>query len=989
MFEPEFREIDAVPLTRQNMGGYLVRRARGMPPTPEQQAREAIDVALVASGWIVQDAGEANLSAGRGVAIREFPLASGHGHADYALFVDGKAAGAVEAKKVGFPLTGVEVQTEKYSRGLPAGLPAHQRPLPFLYQSTGVETRFTNLLDPEPRSRRVFAFHRPETFADWLAAEPLWLPLDRKRKPPPRSERPSTLRSRLRSMPPVDEQGLWPAQLRAIRNLEKSLYEDRPRALIQMATGSGKTFTAVSSVYRLVKFGEARRVLFLVDRANLGRQALKEFQQYTTPDDGRKFTELYNVQLLTSNKLDPVARVVICTIQRLYSMLRGESDLPPDMDELSAASLEDLRRGPMPVVYSPTIPIEAFDFIFADEAHRSIYNLWRQVLEYFDAHLVGLTATPSKQTFGFFNQNLVMEYGHEAAVADNCNVDFTVYRIRTQITDQGSTVEAGLFVDKRDRETRAVRWEKLDADLPYSASELDRDVVAMDQIRTLIRTFRDRLLTEIFPGRKEVPKTLIFAKDDSHADDIVQVVREEFGRGNDFCEKITYRSGTARIVDPETGEVTYKSTGVQPEHLLSSFRNSFNPRIVVTVDMIATGTDVKPLEIVMFMRSVKSRNFFEQMKGRGVRVISNSDLEAVTEKGAVKTHFVIVDCVGVCESEMMETKPLDKQPGVSFEKVMQTVAFGNRAPEIVSSLASRLARLQRRLGKAEHRRIEELSGGIPLQHIVQQLVDALDPDRQMEEARAAEKLPPGAEPPEAAIEKAAGALLDQALAPIVSNPKLRNEIIELKKRFEQTIDTVSKDTLLDAGFSADAKEKAKGVVASFEKFIAENKDEITALQVLYSQPYSKRLTYKEIKSLAEAIKAPPRSWTPELLWRAYEMLDRSKVKGAGATRLLTDIVSLVRFALRKDEALVPFADQVEARFQSWLAQQANKGQKFTPEQREWLGWIKDHIAASFGIEKDDFEAVPFNQKGGLGRVYAVFGERLDPMLRELNEVLVA
>jgi type I restriction enzyme R subunit len=405
--------------------------------------------------------------------------------------------------------------------------------------------------------------------------------------------------------------------------------------------------------------------------------------------------------------------------------------------------------------------------------------------------------------------------------------------------------------------------------------------------------------------------------------------------------------------------------------------------------MIATGTDVKPLEIVMFMRSVKSRNFFEQMKGRGVRVISSPDLEAVTEKGAVKTHFVIVDCVGVCESEMMDTRPLDKEPGVPFEKVMQTVAFGNRSPEIISSLASRLARLQRQLGKAEHRRIQEVSGGVPLQHIVWRLVDALDPDRHVEEARAAEKLPPGAEPPKAAVAKAAETLLNIALEPLVSNPKLRNEIIELKKRFEQTIDTVSKDTLLDAGFSTDAKEKAKGLVASFEKFISDNRDEITALQVLYSQPFTNRLSYKEIKALAEAIKAPPRSWTPELLWRAYEVLDRSKVKGAGATRLLTDMVSLVRFALHKEDALVPFADQVEARFQSWLAQQENKGQKFTPEQRQWLGWIKDHIAASVGIEKDDFEDVPFNQKGGLGRVYALFGERLDPLLRELNEVLVA
>lgn len=958
-----------------------------MVKKPEQQAREQIDSALVAAGWVVQDAVDANLAAARGVAVREFPLRTGHGRADYALFVDGKAAGAVEAKKVGETLTGVEVQIEKYSQGLPADLPAHRRPLPFLYLSTGVETTFTNRFDPQPRSRRVFSFHRPETLAQWLAADALYLPLV-KGKPNPLSQQPSTLRSRLLSLPHLEEQGLWPAQLRAVRNLEKSLAENRPRSLIQMATGAGKTVTAVAAIYRQVKFGDAKRVLFLVDRANLGRQALKEFQQFTTPDDGRKFTELYTVQRLTSNKFDPVARVVICTIQRLFSMLKGE-ELDPALEEESAFTLADLHKEPLPVAYNPSIPIETFDIIWTDECHRSIYNLWRQVLEYFDAFLVGLTATPSQQTFGFFNQNLVMEYGHEQAVADNVNVDFTVYEINTRITAQGSKVESGLFVDKRDRETRAVRWHQLDQELAYAASTLDRDVVATDQIRTVIRTFKDKLPKEIFPGRKEVPKTLIFAKDDSHADDIVNMVREEFGRGNEFCEKITYRTGTARIVDPQTGTVTYKNTGVKAEDLLSSFRNSFNPRIVVTVDMIATGTDVKPLEIVMFMRSVKSRNFFEQMKGRGVRVITPSDLRAVTPDAIAKDHFVIVDCVGVCHSPLSESKPLEKNPTVPLDTLLKQVAFGNLSKDIASSVASRLARMNHQLGKAEQKRLQDLAGGVPLQSIAAGIVDALDPDRHIEAARLAEGLPPNAEPSAAGVAKAAEVLLKHALAPLATNPNLRNEIVELKKKYEQTIDNLSKDQLLAAGFSGDSKEKAKGLVQSFETYIEEHKTAITALQVLYSKPYSKRLRFKDIKALAEAIQMPPRSWTPDKLWAAYEALDQSKVKGRGSAGLMTDIVSLVRFAIHRDDKLVPFAEKVEDRFQNWLVAQENKSKRFTPEQREWLVAIKDHIAASFGIEKDDFEGVPFNQRGGLGRVYALFGEQLEPLLDELNEVLVA
>lgn len=962
-----------------------------MAKNPEQQAREQIDAALSAAGWLVQDAdaGSVDPDAGLGVAVREFPLDTGH--ADYLLYVGGKAAGIIEAKKVGVGLSGVEVQLEKYAGGLPKALPAHIRPLPFGYLSTGVETLFVNGLDPRPRSRRVFHFHRPETMAEWLAADPLWLPLI-DGKPHPDSQRPSTLRSRLAHMPAFDGAGLWPAQTRAVQNLELSLAQNRTRALIQMATGSGKSRTSVASIYRLIRYGGAKRVLFLVDRGNLGRQALREFQSFDTPE-GRKFHQEFNVQHLTTNKLDPVARVVICTIQRLYSMLRGE-DLDPALEEESAFTLGELAKPPTPVIYNPLIPVEAFDFIWADEAHRSIYNLWRQVLEYFDSFLVGLTATPSKQTLAFFDQNLVMDYGHEAAVADGCNVDFTVYEIVTKITQQGSRVEAGLFVDKRDRETRAVRWEKLDNELVYDASELDRAVVAEDQIRKVVRTFKEKLFTDIFPGRRVVPKTLIFAKDDSHAEDIVRIVREEFGEANQFAEKITYRSGTARIPTGKVDEkgqpvYEYRSTGVKPEDLLASFRNSFYPRIAVTVDMIATGTDVKPLEVVFFMRSVRSRLLFEQMKGRGVRVVTDADFQQVTPDAAGKDRFVIVDAVGVCHSELTESQPLEKRPAVGFEKLVQAVALGSTERDVVSSLASRLARMNRQLAKADQTRLQHLAGGVPLQSIVAGLVDALDPDRHIEEARATAKLPGGETPSPEQIAQAASRLIVEALAPLKSNAPLRNEILELRKAYDQTIDKLSQDEVLVAGFSAEAKEKAKGLVDSFEKYIQENKDEITALQVLYSLPYAKRLQFRDIKALAEKIKAPPRSWTPERLWAAYETLDRSKVKGVGGKRLLTDVVSLVRFAIHQDEALTPFAQHVEARFENWLAQQENKGERFTDEQREWLYAIKDHIASSFGIERDDFDSVPFDQKGGLGKVYGLFGNRLDPLLAELNEVLVA
>jgi type I restriction enzyme R subunit len=651
--------------------------------SPEDQARENIDRMLASAGWEVRNVGDANISASRGLAIRNFPLKTGHGFADYLLYVNGSAAGVIEAKKEGVTLTGVETQSDKYTKGLPDGLPAWRKPLPFSYQSTGVETRFTNGLDPDPRSRPVFSFHKPDTLSQWLdlGAEAVADP------PADYGNRKGTFLARMQHMPPLIDE-LWPPKPLAIANIERSLRENRPRALVQMATGSGKTLLAIVLTYHLLKFAGARRVLFLVDRGNLARQTYKEFQQYASPYNNFKFTEEYIVQRLTSNTLDTTARVCISTIQRLYSMLKGV-DLADDLEEQSVEGLENVFKEVPPIEYNPKIPIETFDVIVTDECHRSIYHLWRQVLEYFDGYIVGLTATPNKQTFGFFNQNLVMEYGHEQAVADSVNVNYDVYRIKTEITEGGSQVDAGYYVDKRDRKTREVRWEMLDEDLQYPAEQLDRDVVAKDQIRTVIRTFCDKLFTEIFPGRKEVPKTLIFAKDDSHADDIVQIIREEFGKGNDFAQKITYRT-----------------TGKKPEDLIAEFRNSYFPRIAVTVDMIATGTDIKPLEIVLFMRSVKSRSYFEQMKGRGVRIINDNDLRAVTPDAVSKDHYVIVDAVGVCERDKTDSRPMDQRKSIPFDKLLQAIGLGNKDPEVVSSIAARLARLNKTLQRPSRRRNE-------------------------------------------------------------------------------------------------------------------------------------------------------------------------------------------------------------------------------------------------------------------------------------------
>jgi len=899
--------------------------------SPEERAREHIDEQLGLAGWVVQDRLAMDLGAGLGVAVREFALATGE--ADYVLFVDRKACGLIEAKPEGVTLSGVADQTGRYQSGVPDVLPTHEHGLRFAYESTGVETFFRDQRDKDTRSRRVFSFHTPETLRGWLAES-------------------DTLRTRLKAMPPLLKPGLRGCQVEAITNLEKSFADTRPRALIQMASGGGKTFTAVTSSYRLIKHAGARRILFLVDRNNLGRQTRREFQQYPTPDDGRKFTELYNVQHLTSNTFDPVSRVCITTIQRLYSMLRGEPDLDPELEEKSMFDTAAYDERPKDVAYNPRLPIEAFDFVITDECHRSIYHLWRQVLEYFDAFIIGLTATPSKQTLGFFNQNLVMEYNHERAVADGVNVGYDPYRIKTEITEQGGKVEAGYYVDRRDKLTRKTRWEQLDDDFVYDNKQLDRSVVAPDQIRTIVRTFKAKLPTELFPGRTEVPKTLIFAKDDSHAEDIVGIVREEFGAGNDFCKKITYRT-----------------TGEKPEDLIASFRNSFNPRIAVTVDMISTGTDIRPLECLIFMRDTKSSLYFDQMKGRGMRVINPNELQAVTPDAASKTRFVIVDAVGVFESDKTQTRSLERKRTVPFDKLLDEVALGNRDEDRLLSLAGRLAQLDRQLLPKDRAELAGLARGKPLPDIINALLDACDPDKGEPLARQA--------------------LANQACL-VFDSAKLRNALVDAKRRNEQTIDNVTKDVLLEAGPAKEVEDRARKAVESFKQFIKQNKDELTALQIIYSKPYGKRhLTYEAIKELAEAIQKPPVNLTPELVWQAYERLEKSKVRRAGPQKLLTNVISLVRFAIGEVDALEPFDEVVNRRFVEWIGQQARANRRFSPEQMAWLQMIRDHIATSLRVEMADLELSPFHDKGGPVKAYQTFGTDLSKLLEELNEVLAA
>ncbi|MYC75282.1 DEAD/DEAH box helicase [Candidatus Poribacteria bacterium] len=802
--------------------------------TPEQQARRNIDKMLEAAGWHVQNHAGHNTAAALGVAVREYPLRADQ-RADYLLFINGAAVGVIEAKPEGTTLSGALQQAERYRASLPDNL-RHLAGLPFSYAATGLETYFRDIRDPNSRSRPIFIFHTPEMLSHQATES-------------------RTLRERLRDDLPLLERGsLRNCQFEAITSLEESLKEARPRALIQMATGSGKTYAAVSAVYRLIKFVKIKRVLFLVDRRNLGRQALREFQAYTPPDDNSKFMELYNVQHLDSNTIEPVNQVCITTLQRLYSMLKGDPDYEMEAEETS--DFEDEEEQPAEVTYNPSIPIDTFDVIIVDECHRSIYGRWRQVLEYFDAFIVGLTATPYRQTLGFFDHNLVSEYRHEQAVEDDVNVGYYVYRIQTEITQSGSTLEAGSYVARRDRQSRRLNWDELDADVEYTETQLDRDVVAIDQIRTVIQTFKEKLFTELFPSRRIVPKTLIFAKDDSHAEDIVHIVRDVFAGADEVCQKITYQSD-------------------KPEELIAQFRNDSMFRIAVSVDMISTGTDIKPLECLIFMRAVRSSGYFEQMKGRGVRTINTDDLLAVTGDATAKTHFILVDAVGVCDAVKTDSQPL---PGD----------------------------------------------------------------------------PPSGEPPE-----------------------------RTRTDSEQLIDDLSEDRVIGAGFDNLNSTQVTAVIHAFKQFIDQNVDELPALRILCNRPEVEgSLNEGDLIALEKALQQYSNALSCKALWFAYQQRFPNRVQGNVERR--TDLISLIRFASGENYFLEPFRVTVNRNFEEWL-----EGGYFTSEQLHWLTLIRDHITTSLDIRMDDFEYTPFAELGNGARVYQLFGDDLDNILKELTEKLVS
>ena len=899
---------------------------------PEEKARIRIDEELTQAGWVIQDRKDFNRNASLGVAVREF-LMQDNTEADYLLFVEGKACGVIEAKKAGLSLSGVETQSKGYACHLPEKTRSWQMPLPFIYETNSEEIYFTDARDIDACSRRIFNFHRPETLLELLNQS-------------------STLRNNLKNMPELNTAGLRDCQVEAIKGLEQSLANNQKRSLIHMATGAGKTFTACNFVYRLLKFAKAKRVLFLVDRNNLGKQTKKEFDNFLLQDENRKFTEVYIAQQLQHNKIDKDAKVVITTIQRLYSMLSGEEDYDETNEEVSAYEIGSLGK-PKEVNYNPQIPPEFFDFVIVDECHRSIYGDWQQVLQYFDAFTIGLTATPSIYTLGYFNKNVVSEYPLERSIIDKVNVDCEIFRIKTKIGEYGSKVEAGFTVPVRDKKTRKTIYEQLTDDIVYDKNALDRSVLAPNQIRTVLETYKHAIFTQLFPEREPtwIPKTLIFAKDDNHAEEIVRITREVFGKGNDFCKKITYNIGREK-----------------PEEVIKAFRVDPNFRIAVTVDMIATGTDIKPLEVLIFMRDVKSQLYYEQMKGRGVRTISPTDLKGVTPNAEGKNHFYLIDTVGVTESKKSISQPLERKKTVSFKRLLEDVAGGAIDEDTLSTLAGRISRLEANIEKSDIQKVQDLTQGKTLSKIANEIMDTIDYDLIENKS-----------------EKEIEQLRDEAVKPF-NQPALRQLLLDLSTKSQLVIDVYSTDEVITSEFSL---KKAQDTVNSFKEFIEQNKDKIDALSIIYNTQYKTRhLTYEKIRELSNklATEIPPLEIAG--IWHAYKLIEQDKVKNTtDPAKLLTNLVQLVRFAIGQDEVLEDFSSVANSRFELWKGRQIKRGIEFTQEQKELLTIIKDYIVANAYVNAEDMQDA-LSDKGGIFKARQVFGQNLDSILDDLSLALV-
>ena len=862
--------------------------------TPEEKARIHIDKMFEDAGWKVVDRDEYSPTI-TAVAIRE-GLLKGNLEADYFLFINGKAVGVLEAKReeVDVNSSVVHDQAELYIRSVPSCYQAYMKPLPMVYVSNGKEVFFNDFRDKEADYISIGKIHTPKEIVKMLGIEDPYA-----------------------GLPTLRKKGLRECQYEAITELEKSFRTGQNRALMVLATGAGKTYTACLAAYRFLTYTPMRRILFLVDRNNLGKQADGEFGTFRLTENGDAFNNIYNVNRLRSATVPLDSNVVISTIQRLFSLLKGDDITDDDNDD--ETDIEE----PVTLPGNPNLPPDYFDLIIIDECHRSIYGNWKKVLEYFDtAKMVGLTATPVPETMAFFNNNRIVNYTLGKSILDGVNVDSRVYRIKTEATENGGAILKGSKYRKVTRYTGQTENIQSKETKEYTKEELNRSVINPSQIKLILETYRDSVYTEMFtdpqrePNMDYLPKTLIFALNENHATNIVKIAKEVFSRTDDkFIQKITYSAGDSN-------------------ELIRQFRNDKEFRIAVTCTLVATGTDVKPLEVVMFMRDVVSESLYIQMKGRGVRTIGDEQLRNVTPNAFSKDYFFLVDAVGVTEHIQIPTRSsTDDEPThvITFKELLEHIAHGNVPDNYLRMLASKLSRIHNKAEEEQRNKFIELASS-SMSELAGNVFNALENGT----------LPPYIDINEPNNERKG------LVACIANRAEVRKYLLILNAGFVNILQP-GEDTLISKGFSI---EEAKETTTAFEEYCNKHKDEIEALRIIYNNE-GEPLTYTMLKDLENRLKMENHKLTRARVWNSYSIITPQNVKSTSTKEekeALTNIIQLVRYAyqqIQKLESLYPSAGQ---RFNLWHGQAQRP---ITEKQIEVISSIVNYIASNGSCNIND------------------------------------
>ena len=854
--------------------------------TPEEKARIKIDQWFADAGWEVinRDDYEPTCTA---VAIRE-GLLKGNLEADYFLFINGKAVGVLEAKREETDAFSSIVceQAALYAKSVPNIYQTYQKPLPFIFTSNGKELYFCDFREQDHYFKQIMTIPTPHELVKKLGINDYFT-----------------------GLPTLHKKGLRDCQYEAITELEKSFRSGQKRALMVLATGAGKTYTACLAAYRMLSYTPMRRVLFLVDRNNLGKQAEGEFGTFRLTENGEAFNTIFTVNRLRSSSIPSESNVIISTIQRLFSFLKGDAIEDNEDDDENEPTEE--------VILPPNLdlPHDYFDMIIIDECHRSIYKNWRKVLEYFDtARLVGLTATPIPETMAFFNNNRIVNYKLEKSIVDGVNVDCRVYRIKTQVTETGGAILEGEKFKEETRYTGEVKTVSSKETKTYTNKELNRSIINPAQIKLILSTYRDVVYTELFndpqrePNMDYLPKTLIFALNEAHATNIVQIAKEVFGRTDDrFVQKITYSAGDSN-------------------ELIRQFRNDKDFRIAVTCTLVATGTDVKPLEVVMFMRDVESLPLYIQMKGRGVRTIGDEQLRNVTPNAFSKDCFYLVDAVGVTEHEKTIPTASDEPTTktITLKELLERISHGYIPDEYLKRLAATLARIYNKADDSQRKEFTRLSRD-DMKELSARIYDALEKGT----------LPPFVSTEKPNLERKG------LVSPLANHADARRYLLILAAGFVNTL-MPGEDTLISKGFSI---EEAKNTTEAFEEFCRENADEIEALRIIYNNE-GEPITYSMLKDLEHKLKMANNHFAPKQIWNSYAVLSPGKVKRSTTKEesdALTNIIQLVRFAFRQIERLDSVVTTSKQYFNLWLGQNQRE---ITDKQREVISRIVDYIASN-------------------------------------------